>query len=315
MTTNQFSIDGSRCLLLGGNGFIGKYVCQELLSAGAEVSVLGRSSRASRKEIQSYNVDLCEPESLVPYFRNTDVVICLAPSSLPASSNANIDYEISSHVRSTVRIAELASEAGVKKFIFVSSGGTVYGESEGHMLTENAITSPICAYGVSKRAIESYLTIINQKTDMNVISLRISNPYGLDQDGSRGQGIIAALLYSLTYSRRLEIWGNGSNVRDYIHVTDAARSFCKAIEYSGNHSVFNISSGTGLSLNELINEFEKVFSIKIPLEYIDSRSCDVVHNVLDNSLAETELGWKPLISFSDGLISIRDSFDISLLAA
>ena len=222
MIINQHSITGTKCLLLGGNGFIGKHVCQELLFSGADVTVLGRTPNFVGVDVQYHNVDLYKSELLVPYFQDIDVVICLAPSSLPATSNSNIENEITSHVKSTVKLAEIASEMGVKKFIFVSSGGTVYGENSEIFLTEKSVTWPISAYGVSKRAIESYLDIIAQNTGMKVISLRISNPYGLDQDGSRGQGIIAALLDSLTTSKKIEIWGDGSNVRDYIHVTDAA---------------------------------------------------------------------------------------------
>ncbi len=315
MIINQHSITGTKCLLLGGNGFIGKHVCQELLFSGADVTVLGRTPNFVGVDVQYHNVDLYKSELLVPYFQDIDVVICLAPSSLPATSNSNIENEITSHVKSTVKLAEIASEMGVKKFIFVSSGGTVYGENSEIFLTEKSVTWPISAYGVSKRAIESYLDIIAQNTGMKVISLRISNPYGLDQDGSRGQGIIAALLDSLTTSKKIEIWGDGSNVRDYIHVTDAARAFCSAIEYSGRCSVFNISSGKGISLNDLIFEFEKIFSVKIALEYRESRKFDVKRNVLDNSLAEMELGWKPSISLLDGLNNIKDNFNsVSLVA-
>jgi len=290
-----------KCIVLGGAGFIGRYVCRELCEHNHDVITLGRTANDQETGSGHYAVDLFNVDATAEFFKNVDAVICLAPSSLPATANENLSAEILSHVVPTIRLAECAANSGVKRFIFSSSGGTVYGDNNQSLNSENSITKPIGAYGCSKLAIENYLHVLRRHANIETFSLRISNPYGNGQNTNKGQGFISAVLDSHINSQPLAIWGDGSAVRDFLHVKDVAAAIRRTLSYSGNQETFNIGSSIGVSLNEVIAEFQTVTNTKIDVTYTPGRSFDVKSNVLDNQLASIELGWTPQISLRQGI--------------
>lgn len=296
----------SRACILGAAGFIGRHVVSKFLASGYDVTAVDReeglSEGLSRHRRLDFQCGRLQDDSFVRrVLAGIETVICLAPNSLPATSNADIAAEIDTQVRTTLRIAEIAQQAGCRSFVFASSGGTVYGLDSPTAIPETAPTCPRSAYGVSKLAIEHYLRILRELRGFRTISLRISNPYGVGQNASNNQGFIAMAMRRLYAGETLQIWGDGQNVRDFIYVQDLAEAFVRAAEYMGEHHVINIGSGLGYTLSEIVQLVEKVAGRRLQTDYGAAKGYDVRKNVLDISLALRELGWAPRTSIEQGL--------------
>jgi len=190
----------------------------------------------------------------------------------------------------------------VQKIIFISSGGTVYGIPKYLPIDEQHPTDPLVSYGITKLMIEKYLRMFESLHGIQSIALRVANPYGERQRIETAQGAVGVFLHHALKDIPIEIWGDGSVTRDYIHISDVAEAFVKAVNYTGSHSVFNISSGQGISLNELIVLLENVLGKSIACRYLPARPFDVPVSVLCNQLAQEQLQWTPLTSMTNGLI-------------
>ncbi|MDR5655063.1 NAD-dependent epimerase/dehydratase family protein [Ruixingdingia sedimenti] len=293
-----------RVMVVGGNGFIGRHVVQHLTQTGVEVLVFDMISQTDRpsntKQIVGSITDETHFASAVT---GCQTVVFLANSSLPGSSPTNLSDEIHAHVHATVKAAELCRAAGVQRFLFASSGGTVYGYSSDAPLSEEMSTHPRNAYGVSKLTIEHYLRILEMQGDMKTVSLRISNPYGEGQRAIRNQGFIAAAMHSAISGQPITIWGDGSVQRDFIHVSDLANAFVAAIACPAPPQVANIGSGQALSLLDVIRMVECCTGRELRVHFEPGRAIDVKRNVLNIRRARETLGWQPRIAIDEGLRS------------
>lgn len=294
------SLEGRRIVVLGGSGFIGREVVELLVGHDADVTVFGRSTPIVAPEAVVSKIGSIEdPGSVRAAVENAEVVICLASSSLPGHT----DYlaEIDNHLKPTVSAAQLAADAGATRFIFASSGGTVYGMDSAEPLVESCAGRPRNAYGVSKLAIEHYLRLIGRQSSMTTLSLRVANPFGRRQDAGRGQGFIAAVFAHLYRGDPLNIWGDGRAIRDFVDVADVAQAFLKACVYEGEATELNVGSGVGRSLNEVLAEVEAATGLRPEPGFEPGRLVDVACNVLDIERSSRELGWQPLVPFADSL--------------
>jgi UDP-glucose 4-epimerase len=157
------------------------------------------------------------------------------------------------------------------------------------------------SYGITKLAIEKYLQIYESLHGIKAITLRVANPYGERQRLETAQGAVGVFLHYAIKGIPVEIWGDGSVTRDYIHVSDVADAFSRALKYLGTQRVFNVSSGVGTSLNDLIGRIEDILGQPMERHYLPGRLFDVPANVLCNELARRELGWTPLVSMEKGI--------------
>jgi UDP-glucose 4-epimerase len=189
----------------------------------------------------------------------------------------------------------------VRKIIFISSGGTVYGIPKYLPIDEQHPTDPLVSYGITKLTIEKYLQMYESLHGIKAVTLRVANPYGERQRIETAQGAVGVFLHHALKNRPIEIWGDGSVRRDYIYISDVAEAFLKAVNYEGSNSVFNISSGQGTSLNELIALLENVLGKTIDRRYLATRPFDVPVSILNNQLAQDQLQWTPSTSLSDGI--------------
>lgn len=295
-------MDKHKVLVVGGGGFIGRSIVSLLMKEGVSVTVLDIISQDVFAENLEWVVGTAEDESLLSSLaRYSEVVIFLANNSLPASSNNNLTGEVLSHVKVSIRAAEICEAQGVKRFIYASSGGTVYGYDAKSPLSENDSTRPLNAYGVSKLTIENYLRILGARGLMDTVSLRISNPYGEWQTASKNQGFIAAAIRGALNNEPILIWGDGTIVRDFIYVEDVAKAFIVASYLDEVPNVVNIGSGIGCKLLDIIKIVEKFVGRDIPVIFEKERSVDVKSNVLDISLAKASLGWNPKIDIMEGI--------------
>ncbi|MGC2064128.1 MAG: NAD-dependent epimerase/dehydratase family protein [Thermodesulfovibrionales bacterium] len=296
-----------RCLVLGGGGFLGSHACDALLGHGYHVRIFEKQY-VSKENVQHLTGDVEWVEGdftneahLREVVQGADCIVHAIGTTLPKDSNENPVYDISSNLISTLHLLEAAKEAGVRKIIFFSSGGTVYGIPGKIPIAEDHPTDPISSYGIQKLAIEKYLFLYHYLHGLDYAVMRISNPYGERQRPIASQGAVAVFLYHVLRNEPIEIWGDGSVTRDYLHISDVARAIPLLLKYEGKEKIFNISSGQGLSLLDLIRTFEKVIGRAIEVRFTSARPFDVPVNVLDNTRARQELAWTPQIDFEQGI--------------
>ena len=191
----------------------------------------------------------------------------------------------------------------------VSSGGTVYGIPQAVPISETHPTDPICSYGITKLAMEKYVALYRQLHGLEGVVLRVANPFGPRQRLDAAQGVVPVFLGKALRHEPLQIWGDGSTVRDFLDVADVVAALLAVVRYKGSESLFNIGSGQGLSLNQLIAQLEQQLNRSLDVQYLPSRGCDVPTNVLCIDRAKEALNWAPKIPVADGLRRLCDSLN------
>lgn len=296
-----------RYVVFGGGGFIGSTIVDKLLAAGHFVRVFERPRvDPFRAFLPSEHVewtcgDLASVHDVEEALDGMDAVFHLVSTTLPKSSNDDPIYDVQSNMVSSLQMFNAMVVKGVKRIVFISSGGTVYGLPQYLPIDEKHPTEPVVSYGITKLAIEKYLKLYSNLYGIRQVVLRVSNPYGERQRLETAQGAVAAFLHKALSDKPIEVWGDGTVTRDYVYIGDVADAFLKAVEYEGTQSVFNISSGHGLCLNDLIDKVEMVVGRKVERIYQPGRPFDVPVSILCNALAESELGWVPKVSMAEGL--------------
>ena len=295
------------CLVLGGAGFIGSHVVDRIIEADHRARVFDmpnislRNFETNIDRVEFVGGDFNNTKDVANALRGMDVVIHLVSLTLPGPSNENPIYDVESNVVRTLFMLEKALEAGVKKIIFASSGGTVYGNPKTLPISETHPTDPMCSYGICKLTIEKYLNLFNILHDLNHVVLRLGNPYGERQKTQNFQGAIAVFLGKALRDEEIVIWGDGSVARDYFYIIDAADAFVKAVELDTKSNIYNIASGTAVTLNELVATIERVTGKRLKIRHVQGRKFDTPVNCLDIALASKELGWQPETSLEKGV--------------
>jgi UDP-glucose 4-epimerase len=297
---------GVRCTVLGANGFIGTNLCLALASRGASVRGCGRSAIARPELINK--VDWCQfeltkkDERVQQAIQGADFVVHLVSSMLPAQSNREQIRDLEENLIGTVRLLQHCKDAGVKKVIFASSGGTVYGPQQDMPINEAIPLNPISSYGIVKGAIENYLHLYRRLYGLDFVALRISNPFGPFQM-PHDQGLIAALIGKALSGSPVEIWGDGSVIRDYIYIDDVINAIilAMALDNADAPRVYNIGSGIGRPVNEVLQAISSTHGKPTKVDYYPARTVDVPVNILDVSLARTHLGWTPTAEWKHAL--------------
>lgn len=292
----------SHCLLIGAGGFIGRALAAELRNVTPVVGMDLMPQPAQLSWMDWITGSINDPTLVASAVSNAKAVIFLANASLPGSSQTNFTNEVTAHVAGTLQVAEICQNLGVERFIFASSGGTVYGyDSPEGGLVETDSTMPRNGYGASKLAIEHYLRLIHEAGRMRTLSLRLSNPYGEGQRALRAQGIVAAAMQHAMAGTTLPIWGDGSVERDFIYISDVARAFAAALPYSGSSCVINIGSGQATSVNQIVAEVRAATGRPLAVDYQPDRKIDVGRSLLNIKKAADELGWAPTVTLNEGM--------------
>ena len=296
-----------KCVVFGGGGFIGSTIVDRLLVAGHSVRIFERPRVApyrlfsETEKVEWMTGDFLSIHDISSALEGMDTVIHLVSFTLPKTSNDDLIYDVQTNLIATIQLLNSMLAMKVNKIVFISSGGTVYGVPRYIPVDEDHPTDPVVSYGITKLAIEKYLLMFKILHGMKVLILRVANPYGPRQRVETAQGAVAAFFHRSLHNQKIEIWGDGSITRDYIYIDDVAEAFLRAVDYSGDLSVFNISSGIGTSLNELAELIGKSIGRQLDCTYLEKRPFDVPTSILNNNLAATHLGWVPKTVLQYGL--------------
>ncbi|WP_306150205.1 MULTISPECIES: NAD-dependent epimerase/dehydratase family protein [unclassified Roseibium] len=300
-------------LILGGCGFIGRHVALALHRRGDTVilaDVVEPSDDMRAVLPAEFRKVGKSPVDWMRLVDGVDVIHHYAWTTVPATADADPVTDLDANLREMVSLLEVLrarKTAGINtKVIFSSSGGTVYGPITRTPVNEEHSFNPTNAYGASKAAAEIYLGYYRKSHGVDCRIARISNPYGAGQNPAKRQGAASTFIFQALDGKPISIWGDGSVVRDYIHIADLAAAMValtdapeEAISAVGQ-PVFNIGSGAGVSLNEILDVLRNDLDLEPIVTYQDGRSFDIPVSVLDISKARSVLNWQPSLTFPEG---------------
>jgi UDP-glucose 4-epimerase len=292
--------------VMGANGFIGRHLIRRLCEADIPVIAFGRSFPPDYQEIIGHSIDirLMDLEHVLEthaIIQDVSTVVQLINSSSPGMANNRVIADISVNVIPQISCIESCIMAGVGKFIFLSSGGTAYGNPLFLPISEDHPTRPLNSYGMTKIVVERYLEMLTASSKMGYTSLRVSNPFGPGQEFKRGQGLVPAIMNNHRRGLPVTVFGDGASLRDYIYIDDLVDAIMASIALPPSMGPINIGSGIGQSILNVIAAMEVATGEKIAVEYGAARPTDVQSNVLDSSKAATVLGWRAKTEFTDGI--------------
>lgn len=294
-----------KILVTGGAGFIGSHVVDQFIEAGHDVVVVDNLSTGREKNLNPkarfYRVDIRDPELRKVFeIEKPEVVDHHAAQMNVRRSVADPIYDADVNVRGSVHLLELCREYGVRKMIYISSGGAVYGEPVYLPCDEEHPVRPLCPYGLTKYAFELYLYIYQQNYGIDYTVFRYPNVYGPRQDPLGEAGVIAIFTGQMLRGEPVTIYGTGDQVRDCVHVNDCARANMLALE-SGSGRVYNLGSGKGTTVNELFQRLKAITGYSGMPNYAPAKLGETFKIYLNAQRAKEELGWVPTISLEEGL--------------
>lgn len=295
-------------LVTGGSGFIGSHLVDGLARPQRdEVIYLDRVPRgfepapAGAQFVEGDFTDEGTVRRLLAA-RRFDVVYHAAWASIHESSIKDPAGDIAANLLPSLRLLEACRETGVRRVIFISSGGQVYGIPASQPVPESAPTHPISGYGISKLIVEKYVQMYAHLYGLETVIFRPSVPYGPRQNPHRRQGAAVVFIHHLLHDLPIEIWGDGRGVRDYFYIDDLARALVQAADSpAAAGRVMNLGGARAYSVNELLRTAETVLGKTVPVTYLDSRQFDVPDLKLDTRVAEEALGWQAQVDLPEGI--------------
>jgi UDP-glucose 4-epimerase len=299
----------TNCLVIGGTGFIGTHLVGKLCETNRNVRVLSNDvSYFKHSSVEYIEGDYGNIKFINKVLKGCNEVIHLAHNSLKMSIAQNLITGINENLLPTIQLLNCCEQfQEIKKIIFVSSGGTVYGIQNSVIIDETHTTEPISSYGVIKLVMEKYFKLFYYQNNLPIIILRPSNAYGPGQKPFVGQGFIATALGSVLQSKPVNIFGDGTTVRDYIYVDDLIRGIIAALEKGKPGQVYNIGSGRGYNnmqiVEQIIKPIAKNKGLNVEINFLPSRGFDVPSNVLSYQKLQSEAQWSPEVNFTEGILS------------
>ncbi len=296
-----------KALVIGGNGFIGTALVDQLIGRGIKVRVFDRYPSRYKEPVDGVEYmigDFANQGEVHQAVSGVNWVFHLAYTTLPETSNDDPVYDVRSNVIDTIQLLRECVECEVDKFVFVSSGGTVYGVPQSVPIKEDHPNDPICSYGITKLTIEKYLALFHHTKKLEYAVARIANPYGERQNPDAKQGAIGVFLGCIARRQPITVYGDGEVVRDFIYIYDSADALIACADYVAAPNaprVFNVGSGQGYSLNQIVETIRKVVDVEVRVLHTPARNVDVKSNVLDIELARKLLKWEPKVDLETGV--------------
>ncbi len=298
-----------KIILLGAAGFIGTNLVIELAkNPENEITVVDRE-KGFFKNIINLNLprvnivesDLTMDTDYEELVKNQDLVYHLISTTVPTTSNQHIAEELKANVVLSANLFEACVKQVVKKVVFISSGGTVYGKESKCPLNEKTPTNPITSYGIQKMSIEKLLYLYNYMYGLDYRIIRLANPYGPYQRPNGVLGAVTTFTYKAIKGEEINVYGDGSVVRDFIFIDDAVRGIQKIVEGNDRHHTFNLGCGFGTSIKQVLDTIERALGITLNVKYTEARKVDVPVNYLDIKRFETAYGSLNPIRLEEGI--------------
>jgi UDP-glucose 4-epimerase len=301
-----------KIMVTGGAGFIGSHVTDMLIEAGHQVVVVDNLSTGRRSNLNQqaafYEVDIRSPEMERVFAQEKPEVICHHAAQMDVRRSMEDPlFDADVNIIGSIKLAQLAIRFGTKKFIHISSGGAAYGEPEYLPCDEDHPIKPLCHYGASKYTFELYLHVFNANYDLDYSVIRYPNVYGPRQDPYGEAGVVAIFTRQMLRGEHVTINGSGEQVRDYVNVTDCARSNLMLLDQGSGH-VYNLGSGIGTTVNEIFQQLKGITGYTKPALYGPAKAGETFKIYLNAGRAERELGWRPTIPLAEGLKRTMDYF-------
>jgi len=307
---NERVMANKRVLVLGANGFIGSHLVDRLVKDGYLVRAFDRFNGTTlfnpAPEIELFNGDFLNHNDLESSLQDVSYVIHLVSTTNPATSDKDPLIDLNTNVEGSIALFQKCVENGkIERIIFASSGGTVYGDDyPGRPFAETDATKPVSPYGIGKLTIENYLRYFNKSDGQDYTVFRIANPYGGRQRNIRHQGIIPVIINNITNDLPITVFGDGTMVRDYIYIHDLIEIITTSLNMSLGHKTYNVGSGVGVSVNELIEIAEDVIGKKAIIEHVEQPASFVHTSILDTTRLSEEMASLQLTSFHEGLKNV-----------
>ena len=312
--------NGMNILILGAAGFIGTNLTIKLAENKDNQITLVDKSKSYFSNIEKFNFSNVEiKESSLDVgmdfsiLEGQDTIYHLVSTNVPTTSNQHISQDIQTNVLFSSYLFDACVKHGVKKVVFISSGGTVYGKEAKCPLPENTPTNPISSYGVQKITIEKLLYLYNYMYGLDYRIIRLANPYGPYQRPNGVLGAVTTFTYKALRGDEITVYGDGSVVRDFIYIDDAIRAIEKIVNSDNKYHTFNLGCGYGTSIKEVIETIHIALGTEMNIVYKERRSVDVPVNYLDISRYEKYFGKLNPISLSEGIIKTAEFMRKELL--
>ncbi len=295
--------------LIIGAGFLGSALAARL--AGKEkIRIVSRSaSPLYGKHNVDYITGNLKDLDWETVLEDVDLVYVMTGTIISYDGTEGIVKDIHEGIIPMLTLISECRKRGMRRIIYPSSGGTVYGKYSVKS-RESDLTIPWSVYAAHKIALENYFRLFNLYDGMEIISLRITNPYGYLVTTNRKQGIIPIFIDKIINNQHIEVWGSGNNVRDYVYIDDVINAVEEAAAYKGDVRCFNIGTSEGASINDVIHLIEQHSGKKANVSYRPGRICDAESSSVNIDLAVQELGWKPYITLSQGIQRLVGRYNI-----
>ncbi len=253
------SDDMNKCLILGAGGYMGRSLCKQLHKDYHIVAYdkYFPQELFSLENIEFVQGDFVLERSFSSLLKDTKFVIHLISTTLPIEGTGNIFREIDENIKPTASLLEAISESNIERFVFSSSGGTVYGDTNNSINNTDSPHNPRSTYGLQKSIIEKLILFYSQQYGFRAEIMRITNPYGIGQDPQKPQGVIPILIRKLYHQEPVDVYG-AANTRDYLYMGDLVKAFEKVLSYNGDECCFNIGTGIYTTVPNLIARIERI---------------------------------------------------------
>ena len=295
----------AKTVVIGANGFIGSHLVDSLAAAGHSVTAFDRfSSQTPTFAAQGVRVlqgEFLSRADLEGAVDGQAYVFHFLSTTSPATAESDPTLDIRTNVAQTVELLESAATAGIKRFYFASTGGAIYGPQGKAEYSEMDRALPISPYGIGKLSIEHYLHYFKATHGLKSTALRISNPYGTRQKPNKKQGLIPIALRQITLGRPVIRLGNGSMVRDYVYVEDLVRMVTPMVGVDTEFDLYNLGSGIGYSVTDIINSLHRVTGIDFAVEERPAPPTFVDRVVLDTERYRAEFGTADMTELDEGV--------------
>lgn len=297
-----------KIIIFGGAGFIGTNLALELSKSKKNtITLVDKKLDYFHPDLRGIkNIEFVQSNfNLDTDFKSLlqghEIVYHLVSTTVPTTSNQQISEELTDNVIVTSKLLDACVDMRIKKIVFLSSGGTVYGRESSSPLKEDDLTYPINSYGIQKITIEKLLYLYNYLYNLDYRVIRLSNPYGPYQRVNGILGVITTFSYKALKNEVIQVYGDGTVIRDFIYIDDAIKGIINISNYNGKYKIFNLGSGKGTSINDILDVLRMYFK-EIHIEYMPSRKSDVPCNYLDISRYQESFGHVNFLDVESGIL-------------